>query len=98
MWDEETVRKVVTCEFVRSNLRLDQHPLLESSVDFGNGRTDSTYLEWILEKSRRIFLILVDIGVPNEIFGVINGSWIDDDLPISLEEVDRLKVSLTAIM
>jgi hypothetical protein len=91
-WDEETIHKVVTSEFVRSNLPVDQHSLLEATVA---GRTDGTYLEWVLEKSRRIFLILVDIGVPDEIFGLINGSWSDDHLPISLEEVDRLMVSWT---
>ncbi len=93
MWfDEETTSKVVTREFVRSNLRVDQHSLLEAAVASWVGRTGGTYLEWVLEKSRRIFLILVDIGVPDEIFGLINGSWSDDDLPISLEKVDGLKV------
>lgn len=91
-WDEETIRKVVTRDFVRLNLRADQHSLLEATVASWDGRTDGTYLEWILERSRRVFLILVDIGVPDEIFALIDSSWGDDDLPISLEEVDRLKV------
>ncbi len=91
-WDEETIRKVVTREFVRSHIRIDQHSLLETTVAIWAGRTDGTYLEWILERSRRIFLILIDIGVPDEIFALIDSSWSDDDLPISLEDVDRLKV------
>jgi hypothetical protein len=91
-WDDETVREVVTRDFVRSHLRVDQHPLLETTVVSWVGRPDGTYLEWIVEKSRRIFLILVDIGVPDEMIGLVNGSWSDGDLPISMEEVDRLKV------
>jgi len=95
-WDEETISKVVTREFVRLNLQVDRHSLLEATVPFWVERTNGTYLEWILEKSRRIFLTLVDIGVPDEIFGFIDGSWNDDDLPISSEEIDRLKVSHTS--
>jgi hypothetical protein len=91
-WDEETVREVVTRGFVRSHLRVDQHPLLDTTVVSWVGRPAGTYLDWIVEKSPRIFLILVDIGVPDETIGLVNGSWSDEDLPISLEDVDRLKV------
>jgi len=91
-WDEETISKVVTEEFVRSSLRLDQHSLLDTTVALWVGRTNLTYLQWVLERARRIFLILGDIGVPDEIFGLIRASWTDADLPISLEDVVRLKV------
>jgi serine/threonine protein kinase len=93
-WDHDTIESTVTRQFVCSQLLPDEVQRLDRSVGFGDGLTDGTYWEWIDEKAKRIFLILVDLGVPDQIFGVIDDSWDDEDLPIALDQVERL--SLTA--
>jgi hypothetical protein len=63
---------------------------LDLSLAFGDGLTDGTYWEWIHTKARRIFLILVDLNMPDQIFGIIDDSWDDNDLPIALDQVEGL--------
>ncbi|KAI9674084.1 MAG: hypothetical protein M1817_001902 [Caeruleum heppii] len=92
-WDDERVDSTVTTDFIASKLRAEERTLLHRPLAFGAGLTDDTYAEWILEKSKRLFLILTDIGVPEQIFGVSDDSWDDEDLPISMEAVDRLQLS-----
>lgn len=92
-WDEERIDATVTREFVLSKLRPDEQIRLDEPLGFGDGLTDDTYMEWIEEKAKRIFLILVDLGVPDQIFGVIDDSWDDDDLPVPLDQVERLQLT-----
>jgi serine/threonine protein kinase len=92
-WDEERIEATVTRQFVMSNLRPDEQIRLDEPLGFGDGLTDDTYMEWIEEKAKRIFLILVDLGVPDQIFGVIDDSWDDDDLPVPLDQVGRLQLT-----
>lgn len=92
-WDLERIEGTVTRQFVLSKLRPNEQFLLDQQVGFGDGLTDHTYLEWIQEKSKRIFLILCDLGVPDQIFGVIDDSWDDDDLPIRQENIEKLKLT-----
>ncbi|KAJ5035490.1 uncharacterized protein L3040_007957 [Drepanopeziza brunnea f. sp. 'multigermtubi'] len=92
-WDEERIDATVNRQFVLSKLRPDEQARLDEPLAFGDGLTDDTYMEWIEEKSKRIFLILVDLGVPDQIFGVIDDSWDDDDLPVPLEQVERLQLT-----
>ncbi|KAF2488990.1 kinase-like protein [Lophium mytilinum] len=92
-WTDEKIDATVTKEFVTSRLRPNERDRLEQPVAFGDGLTDDTYIEWILEKAKRLFLTLVESGVPDQIFPVIDHSWEDDDLPLPLEEVERLALS-----
>ncbi|KAB8304729.1 hypothetical protein EYC80_004086 [Monilinia laxa] len=92
-WDEERIQATVTRQFVSSKLRPDEQARLNEPLGFGDGLTDDTYFEWIEEKAKRIFLILVDLGVPDQIFGVIDDSWGDDDLPIPMDQVERLQLT-----
>lgn len=92
-WDEERIQATVTRQFVSSKLRPDEKERLNEPLGFGDGLTDDTYMEWIEEKAKRIFLILVDLGVPDQIFGVIDDSWGDDDLPIPMDQVERLQLT-----
>lgn len=92
-WDEETINKTVNRPFICAQL-LDDEALKLDQAPFGSdGLTDDTYLDWILSKARRLFLVLVDVGVPDQIFGVIDDSWNDDDLPLPLDEVYRLRLT-----
>ncbi|TVY16540.1 hypothetical protein LARI1_G005310 [Lachnellula arida] len=92
-WDEERIEATVTHQFVLSNLRPDEQLRLNEPLGFGDGLTDDTYIEWIEQKVKRIFLVLVDIGVPDQIFGIIDDSWDDDDLPVPLDQTRRLRLT-----
>ena len=92
-WDEERIEATVTRQFVLSKLQPDEGERLNQPLGFGDGLTDDTYWEWIESKAKRIFLILVDLNVSDQIFGVIDDSWDDDDLPVPLDQVERLQLS-----
>lgn len=92
-WTELEIQTCVTREFVVGKLRPEEQALLDQSVAFGDGLTDDTYIDWILEKAKKLFLILLDIGVPDQVFGVIDDSFDDDDLPLSYEAVSQLRLS-----
>ncbi|KAF2762513.1 hypothetical protein EJ05DRAFT_471518 [Pseudovirgaria hyperparasitica] len=92
-WTQETIEDTVTKDFVTSRLKLAQREKLDQPLAFGDGLTSDTYLEWILEKCRRMFLILSEIGVPDQIFGIIDSSWDDDDLPLPMDTVQRLAIT-----
>ncbi|PSN71821.1 kinase-like protein [Corynespora cassiicola Philippines] len=90
-WTEERINEKVTVDFVRSRLRPEERQRLNRPVGFGD-LTDDTYIEWILEKARRLFLILAEIGEAAKIFTVVDKSWDDDDLPLDLEDIEKLSL------
>lgn len=90
-WTDEKVDATVTSQYVHSRLRPSEAEQLTKSV-FGD-LSDDTYLEWILTRSKRFFLTLVEAGVPDQIFGIIDDSWDDEDLPIPEDEVPGLLLS-----
>jgi serine/threonine protein kinase len=92
-WDDDRVDATVDRNYVLSHLMADEIRRLDNQLEFGDGLTDDTYLEWIETKAKRIFLICVDLGVPDQIFGIIDDSWDDDDLPIPLDQVSRLQLT-----
>jgi hypothetical protein len=92
-WTDERIEAKVTREFIISKLRPNEREQLNRPVFFGKGLTDDTYLDWILRKTRRLYLILCECGVSDQIFGVVEDSWDDDDLPISLGEISSLALS-----
>lgn len=92
-FDDSRIERTVTRTLVCSHLLPEEISNLDKPLAFGDGLTDFTYWEWIKTKSQRLFLILADLGVPDQIFGVIDDSWEDDDLPIPLEQVDRLALT-----
>ena len=93
-WNDQKIHATVNREYVASKLKPQDRQLLEQPLAFGDGLTDDTYIDWILQRSRRLFLILLDIGVPEQIFGVIDDSWDDEDLPISSDAVQGLNISM----
>lgn len=92
-WTDQRIEAKVTRAFIISKLRGEEREFLHRQLAFGEGLTDDTYMEWILEKAQRLFLILAELGVPDQIFGCIDDSWDDDDLPVSLENVQNLDLS-----
>lgn len=92
-WTDQRIEAKVTRPFVVSKLRGEERGFLDKPLAFGEGLTDDTYMEWVLERAKRLFLILTEIGVPDQIFGCIDDSWDDDDLPVSLENVRNLELA-----
>jgi hypothetical protein len=92
-WTDDRIDAKVTRAFVVSKLRGEERGFLDRPLAFGEGLTDDTYMEWILERARRLFMILTEIGVPDQIFGCIDDSWDDDDLPVPLENVQSLELA-----
>ena len=86
-WTEDRIDSKVTRKFVVSQIKGEERDFLDRPLAFGEGLTDDTYMEWILGRARRLFLILAEIGKPEQIFGLIDDSLDDDDLPFSLESI-----------
>jgi serine/threonine protein kinase len=91
-WTEERINEKVNHEYVTSRLQPKERERLTQPVGFGD-LSDDTYLEWILEKARRLFLILVEIGEADRIFAVVDRSWDDDDLPLEMDDIEQLSLS-----
>ncbi|KAF2732327.1 kinase domain-containing protein [Polyplosphaeria fusca] len=91
-WTEERINEKVTPDFITSRLRPNERQWLERPVGFGD-LTDDTYLDWILEKARRLFLVLAEVGEADKIFTVVEQSWDDDDLPLQMDDIEKLELS-----
>ncbi|KIV78685.1 hypothetical protein PV11_06309 [Exophiala sideris] len=92
-WTDDRVNETVTIGYVHSQLRPSEQELLRRPLYFGGDLTDDTYLDWILTRAKRFFLILVAIGVPDQIFGIVDDSYDDEDLPIADYAVPDLRLS-----
>lgn len=91
-WTDERINEKVTQEFVTSRLQPRERERLTQSVGFGD-LSDDTYIEWILEKARRLFLVLAEIGEADGIFAVVDRSWDDGDLPLEMNDIEQLALS-----
>jgi hypothetical protein len=91
-WTDERINEKVTQEFVTSRLQPRERERLTQPVGFGD-LSDDTYIEWILEKARRLFLVLAEIGEADGIFAVVDRSWDDDDLPLGMDDIEQLALS-----
>ncbi|KAJ6263943.1 Glycogen synthase kinase [Drechslerella dactyloides] len=99
-WDDTRVASTVTKTFIEESLKTSKptaaEPFiqkLDQPVAFGDGLTETTYVEWIKSRAPKLFLTLVEIGVPEHIFTLTDDSWADDDLPVTMESVPRLKLN-----
>ncbi|KAK0291011.1 hypothetical protein LTR35_001732 [Friedmanniomyces endolithicus] len=92
-WTDERIERKVTRSFVVSKLRGEERQFLDKPLAFGELLTDDTYMEWILERAKRLFLVLTEIGVPDQIFGCIDASWGDGDLPMTLDDIKNLELA-----
>lgn len=90
-WTQEKVETTVTKHFIYSHLRSDDAERLTHPV-FAD-LSDNSFLECILEKARRLFLILIHLGVSGDILRLIEDSYDDDNLPIDEADVASLNLS-----
>ncbi|KAJ0423705.1 hypothetical protein BJY00DRAFT_299549 [Aspergillus carlsbadensis] len=91
-WPQDRVDATICPDFVFKNLPSTTLPRLVAPLPWGEGLTNETYLDWILARAGRIFLILLDIGIPERIFHLVDESFDDNDLPIAAHSVDRLQL------
>lgn len=66
-YDLGRIEKTVTRHFVCSQLVADAIEGLDTIVAFGDGLTNYTYWKWIKSRAKRLFLILADLDVPDQI-------------------------------
>ncbi|KAL6239958.1 hypothetical protein BDW75DRAFT_226686 [Aspergillus navahoensis] len=92
-WPEDRIKATICPDFIFKHIPPDTLPRLVAPLPWGEGLTSETYLDWILAKARRLFLILLDIGIPERIFHLVDESFDDNDLPIAAHSVDRLQLS-----
>lgn len=92
-WTEGRIEATVTHGYVLKQLDPNFHSRLRGPIAFGEGLTDDTYIDWILQRARKIFLILVDIGAPERIFSLVDETYDDSDLPIDSKNAELLRVS-----
>ncbi|CCX34901.1 kinase-like domain-containing protein [Pyronema domesticum] len=95
-WDDRLIEETLTPTWIRKNLPQSAQKQLNEQLKYAEGLTECTYEEWILEKVRKFFVILVEIGVPEKIFDVIDGSWDDDDLPLPQANIETLGLGAKA--
>lgn len=77
--------------FIWSHLSAQHAEKLQSRV-FSTSFSEDTYLQFLLKKTKRLFLILVTSGIPGSIFDLIDSSYDDEDLPITEESLSTLKL------
>lgn len=92
-WTNERVEATLSAGYVVSHLKPENQDRLFSLPRWGEGLTSETYMNWILAKAGKLFLILNDIGIPDRIFALVDESYDDSDLPIAAHSVDLLHLS-----
>ncbi|KAK5102055.1 hypothetical protein LTS08_004515 [Lithohypha guttulata] len=88
-WTDERIETTVTIQFAYSHLgeaAQEVVPECANSLRY-------TYAQRIVSKTKRLFLILIDLGVPEQIFRLIDEYYDDDFLPFTEDEVSSLRLS-----
>ena len=87
-WSDAKISATVDETFVTKEIGSKKNQdALKRPLAFGDGLTDDSYLDWILQRGRRFFLILNAIGVPDAIFSIVDQSFVDDDLPLAQNDL-----------
>lgn len=87
-WSDQKISALVDEIYVTREIGSKKNQdALKRPLAFGDSLTDDSYLDWILERGRRFFLILNAIGVPEAIFSIVDQSFVDDDLPLSQNDL-----------
>ena len=96
-WSSDRIEAVATPEYISKKMPAKKQSALHRPLAFGQGLTDDTYLDWILTRGRKLFLILDDIGCPEHIFDAVDKSFDDDDLPLNEDAIAELKLGSGAL-
>ena len=87
----------MTPEYVLKRISPKRQFALHHPLAFGKGLTDGTYLDWILYRSQKLFLILEGIGCADHIFEALDKAYYDEDLPLGEDAVEDLALGSSAL-
>ena len=90
LYTDAEVRSKVTHHRVLNKIPREKQLLLDEPLAAGDGLTDQTYGDWIVNKSRRLFLALDNVGCPERIFDIADKFIEDSDLPLRPEDISKL--------
>jgi serine/threonine protein kinase len=82
-WTDERIETTLCRQYVIYHLQPDYQTRLFELLPWGEGLTSESYLDWILTKAGKLFLILNDIGIANRIFDLADDCVDDSDLPFA---------------
>ena len=91
-WTDDRVEALVTPQFVLEQFQPEHRTLLKRTPTRTAPRTYATYLDYIGDRAKRLFLILQHIGIPEHIFTLVDASYDDTLLPIPDGTLDQLKL------
>jgi serine/threonine protein kinase len=92
-WTDERIEATLGRQYVFGQLQPEYQSQLFQILPWGEGLTSETYLEWILTKAGKLFLILNELGIPHRIFNLA-GDFVDDsDLPFNEARVGDLPLT-----
>lgn len=89
-WTDERIEATLCRQYVFSQLQPEHQSRLFEPLPWGEGLTSETYLEWILTKAGKLFLILNELGIPHRIFALADDFVDDSDLPFAEPRVPDL--------
>ncbi|KAH8695448.1 hypothetical protein BGW36DRAFT_264461, partial [Talaromyces proteolyticus] len=92
-WTDERIDATLCRQYVLSHLQPEYQTRLFELLPWGEGLTSESYLEWILTRAGKLFLILNDIGVPQRIFNLADDCVDDSDLPFAEARVSDLHLA-----
>ncbi|KAK5946995.1 hypothetical protein PMZ80_001141 [Knufia obscura] len=87
-WTDERIEATVKPHYIYSHLGEAANQLIPGSGE----ASGPTYAQCITAKAKRLFLTLIDIGLPQQIFRLIDEFYDDDYLPFAEDEVDSLRL------
>uniref|UniRef100_A0A093XVG6 CBL-interacting protein kinase 4 n=1 Tax=Talaromyces marneffei PM1 TaxID=1077442 RepID=A0A093XVG6_TALMA len=89
-WTDERIEATLCRQYVFSQLQPEHQSRLFQPLPWGEGLTSESYLEWILTKAGKLFLILIELGIPHRIFDLADDFVDDSDLPFAESRVPDL--------
>jgi serine/threonine protein kinase len=92
-WTDERIEATLSRQYVLSHLKPEYQTRLFSGLSWGEGLTSETYLDWILTKAGKLFLILDELGIAERIFHLVDESVDDSELPVPEPNVAELRLS-----
>ncbi|CRG92544.1 hypothetical protein PISL3812_09605 [Talaromyces islandicus] len=92
-WTDDRIEATLCRQYVLSHLQPEFQTRLFALLPWGEGLTSESYLDWILTKAGKLFLILNDIGIPHRIFELADDCVDDSDLPFAEARVGDLNLA-----
>lgn len=88
-WTDERIKATVTTHFVYSHLGEAANQPVSGSAE----ASGPTYAQRITTKAKLLFLTLIAVGLPQQVFRLIDEFYDDDHLPFAEDEVASLRLS-----